>query len=199
MQRAIEQFRENIGYVRSLGAIHAALKAQTTPVLDLSDILRAELVMAVSALDHYIHEVVKIGVLEIYDGSRKDTPAFLRFPVRMDNVHQALASPTNTYWLESAIREHYSWQSFQQADKIADAIRLISEIKLWDEIANILGKSPQNVKQQLKLIVDRRNKIAHEADLDPTVPGIRWPIDEVLVNDSVDFIEQLAETIHSLM
>ena len=43
----------------------------------------------------------------------------------------------------------------------------------------------------LALIVDRRNKIAHEADMDPTSPGSRWPIDELLVQDVIDGLEQI--------
>ena len=62
MQTVINQFRANIVRVRDLGVIYSALKAQTTGAIDLSDILRTELVMAVSALDHYIHEIVRLGM-----------------------------------------------------------------------------------------------------------------------------------------
>jgi len=60
MQTVINQFRTNISRVRNLGSIFGALNSQTTSVLDLSDILRAELVLAVSALDHFIHELVRL-------------------------------------------------------------------------------------------------------------------------------------------
>jgi hypothetical protein len=71
---------------------------------------------------------------------------------------------------------------------------------LWDEVATKLGKSAKDVKQQLSAIVDRRNKIAHEADIDPTYSiGNRWNIDEVLVGDAVDFIEQVVESIHQVL
>ncbi|MBD2514999.1 hypothetical protein H6G93_08240 [Nostoc sp. FACHB-973] len=43
-------------------------------------------------------------------------------------------------------------------------------------------------------------KIAHEADIDPTFNiGNRWNIDELLVNDAVDFIEQVVESIHQIL
>jgi len=200
MKSAIDQFRENIVRVRSLGAIHGAIKAQTTIALDLSDILRAQLVLAASALDHYVHEVVRLGMLEIHAGHRNSTPAFLKFPITMENVHQTMTTPISVDWLETAIRTRNGWQSFQQPDNISNAIRLISDIRLWDEVALSLGaESSSLVKEQLKLIVERRNKIAHEADIDPTFPGKRWPIDEKLVNDATDFIEQIVETIHRLL
>ena len=59
--------------------------------------------------------------------------------------------------------------------------------------------SPQDVRRQLNLIVDRRNKIAHEADSDPTFPGSRWPIDEALVDEAVDFIEQVVESTYYVL
>lgn len=56
----------------------------------------------------------------------------------------------------------------------------------------------KDVKARLKLIVDRRNKIAHEADLDPTSPGFRWRIDGPMVKDAVDFIEHLGDAIYQV-
>ncbi|WP_293105383.1 HEPN domain-containing protein [Moorena sp. SIO3I6] len=63
-----------------------------------------------------------------------------------------------------------------------------------------MGKSATEIKQQLSIIVDRRNKIAHEADINPTLGlGDRWPINEKLVNDAVDFIEEVVESIHAVI
>ncbi|WP_228037154.1 hypothetical protein [Cuspidothrix issatschenkoi] len=41
----------------------------------------------------------------------------------------------NNSWLENEIRKEFSKLSFQTPDNIADAIRYISNKKLWDEIA----------------------------------------------------------------
>jgi hypothetical protein len=63
-----------------------------------------------------------------------------------------------------------------------------------------MSRSARDIKQQLSLIVDRRNKIAHEADIDPTLNlGDRWYIDEAMVNDAVNFIEQVVESIHQIL
>lgn len=202
MQAAIDQFRINIERVRNLGAIYEVLRGQTTTILDLSDILRAELVMVVSVLDHYIHEIVRLGMLEAYSGNRIQTPAFLRFQVTLESALHGISTPTSDSWLENQIRTRHSYQSFQYPDNIANAIRLISEVQLWNEVANHLAMRPQNVKRELMLIVDRRNKIAHEADMDvsfPALPGKRWPINDVWVDDAINFIEQIAETIYTVV
>ena len=66
----------------------------------------------------------------------------------------------------------------------------ISDKKLWDEVGAQMGKPKsediKQIKEQLSFIVERRNKIAHEADIDPSYNiGQRWPIDEDMVNDDV--------------
>ena len=199
MQVAIDQFRVNIARVRNLGVSHNILNAQTTAVIDLSDILRSELVMAVSALDHYIHEIVRLGMLEVYRGTRPETSAFLRFRISLERVRQMVKTPTSDDWLDNEIRERHGWRSFQQADHIADAIRLISDISLWEQVSTHLEMPAQDIKQELNLIADRRNKIVHEADMDPTPYDTRWPIDEVLVDDAINLIEQIVETVYDLL
>jgi len=249
MQSALDQFRISIARVRDLIAIHNSVKAQSTTALDLSDILRAALVLAVSALDYYVHEVVTLGMLKIHRGQRSEPnpprnssqSAFSRFQVSLGGARQerliamdiaswleneiqqsqgssflqqshtvsallpvissgVLNRLNNASWLEDEVRECLSYQSFQQPEKIADAIRLISDKKLWEEVAQTLGRSAKEVKQQLSAIVDRRNKIAHEADIDPTYNiGSRWNIDEVIVSDAVNFVEQVVESIYQIL
>ena len=217
MQSALDQFRISIGRVRDLIALHNSVKVQATSVLDVSDMLRAALVLAVSTLDYYVHEVVTLGMLEIHRGqSSEPMPSanttqspFSRFQVSLGGARQdrvaaidiaswleveiqqihgytflqqsytvsalipaisnsILNRLNNASWLEDEIRERLGYQSFQQADKIAEAVRYISDKKLWDEVANKMSKPTKDIKQQLNSIVDRRNKIAHEADIDPT-------------------------------
>ena len=250
MQSAFDQFNISIGRVRDLIALHNSIKAQSTPALDLSDILRSALVLAISALDFYVHEVVTLGILEIHRGQRLEPnlslnssqSAFSRIQVSLggarrermmavdiadwleSEIQQSYGDeflqqsytissllPTvssilldklnNVSWLEDEIREQFSYKSFQQPDKIADAIRYICDKKLWDEVAIIMGKPAKDIKQQLTSIVDRRNKIAHEADIDPTyfTLGKRWDIDEILVDDAVNFIEQVIKSLHQIL
>ena len=61
--------------------------------------------------------------------------------------------------------------------------------------APIAPPREKDVKLQLKLIVDRRNKIVHEADVDPTPPRTRYAISAWAVGTSLDFLEDLVEPI----
>ena len=199
MQSALDQFQGNIARVRNLGGIYRALEGQTTAAVDLSDLLRAELVLAVSALDQYIHELVRLGMLEINQGARQETPAFTRFSIPLRTVGQWLLDPDDEQWFDSEIRSQLGRRSFQQPDRIAEAVRLFSGDTLWVSVGRNLGLPEQDVRTRLQLIVDRRNKIAHESDLNPASFGDRWPIDTLLVDTAVEFIERVGEAIFAVV
>lgn len=198
MQLAQDSYRDAISRARLLGSLHSALALRVTTALDVSDLLRAQIVLGVSALDYYIHEITVRGMLQIYDGSRAPTPAFSRYKVSMDVALSNTSRAINRTRFESEIRERHSLLSFQQPEKIADAIRLITPVELWKRVAQHLALPEKQIKDDLSLIVTRRNKIAHEADIDPSYPGakMRWPITPTDVASSLAFIDKLCETIH---
>ena len=78
MLNAIQNFKDNINRVKEIGGLYDALSGLTTSIIDASGLLRSQIVMTVSALDHYIHEVTRHGMLEIFDGKRNPTDAFLK-------------------------------------------------------------------------------------------------------------------------
>ncbi|MFM7714263.1 MAG: hypothetical protein ACKO7A_16605, partial [Microcystis sp.] len=45
-------------------------------------------VFEILPLDYYIHEVVALGMLEIYRGQRSEPSAFSRFQVSLDGARQ---------------------------------------------------------------------------------------------------------------
>lgn len=114
MQSALDQFRISIGRVRDLIALHNSVKAQATGALDVSDMLRAALVLAVSALDYYVHEIVTLGMLEIHRGQRSEPipsanttqSAFSRFQVSLGGARQDRLTVIDlASWLEADIQQ----------------------------------------------------------------------------------------------
>ena len=104
MLNSIEQFREDIRRARAIGALFGSLGQLTIPVLDDTDLLRAQFVMAVSALDRYIHEITRVGMLEVLTGDRPQTIAFLRFQVGMESVMAGLFRNSETAWFDAVRR-----------------------------------------------------------------------------------------------
>lgn len=215
MLNPIEQFRENIIRVDTLGELHTTIGDAVPSEVDLTDLLRSQIVMIVSALDLYIHEITRTGMLEVYNKKRPQTGAFLWFQVPLESAMESIELVMQSIldvnedvrnkkewlddkWLDSEIRERHSYKSFQNPDDIADAIRLFSSCKLWQDVAEQLNLDVQNVKSRLIAIFKRRNQIVHEADLVPTYPGTttRWPISPADVSDTLDFIQNVCEAIH---
>lgn len=191
MQTALDVFRKGMQRTRALHALHGSFASQVTAAIDLADILRAEVVLAVSALDYFVHELTRMGMLECWSGARVQTDAFLRYQLPLSAV-PSLGSPlTAQQTFNSEIRAKHSFQSFQHPERIAYAIRLFSGVKLWEQVGSELGRPPQQIKSSLTLIIDRRNKIAHEDDADPSYPGQRWPIDRSMVEAIFDEIETI--------
>jgi hypothetical protein len=198
MRRALDQFKVNIERTKELSQTVSAINRITTSAVDLSDFLRAEIVSAVSALDYFVHEYVRIGMIEIYKGNRIATDAYYKFPIPLKSAHLVKINITDEQWLDEVIRTKHSWLSFQDPDRIADAIRLISPVSIWDVVGRAIGESPGDIKAHLKIIVDRRNKIAHEADMDPTSPNTRWPINKEIAEDAVNYIQKIVEAIYDI-
>lgn len=199
MQQAIDTLHASLDRVEHLGGLHKALLALTTAAVDSSDILRSQIVLSVSALDYYVHEITALGMVEVFERRRPPTDAYLKYRVTLGSWVSSGALPSGSSWFSAEVRERHSYLSFQQPDKIADAIRLISPIRLWRAVATHLTADEDSIKGQLRLIVDRRNKIAHEADIDPSYPGQRWPISENDVESTVLFLRTLCDAIHTVI
>ena len=199
MKMALNQFEGNLQRANDLCSLYKALRNQTTTALELSDILRSAIVMAVSALDHYIHQAVRIGMLDAYTGNFKQTEAFQRFQVSLASVAKQTADPTSSDWLDQEIHARHGWLSFEHPDKIADALRLVCDVNVWEDVGPRMGKSATDVKARLKTIVDRRNKIAHESDVNPSYSGERWPIDTCMIDDTIQFMRHLGASLYGLI
>lgn len=142
--------------------------------------------MRVSALDLYVHELVAQEMLSIFDGIRAPTPGYLRFQLSNETLHRirtstSLSGASAAFDLD--VRSQLAFITYQDPEKIADGVRLISTIELWNEIALKRGATSstkstiaKNLKKDISLIVQRRNKIAHEGDLQPMLPRDPWPI-----------------------
>jgi hypothetical protein len=197
MRKAYDQFKNNMKYVKELDYLFIHLKYNLHLPNDLTDILRAEWVYTVSAMDKLIHELVRIGMIEAFQNRRQRTPKFNSFGITTNTLFSNI---NNTgypaeYWFEQEIIEKHKYLAFQSPDKITEALSLIwNDQHKWQTLAASLGANQQTLTSQLKTIINRRNQIVHEADLDLST-GMRRNIDKVDIDDVVSFIEKLSEAI----
>ena len=199
MSGPLVQFNANLRQARDVLGLAVTIDVQTSGVIITNDLLRASLVAGVSALDHYVHEIVRELMIEIADGNRPSTEAFRRFPTTTDVTMRAAQALSARRWMDEAVRHQHGHLAFQHPDKIADAIRLVWDGELWPTVATSLGKDAGSMKRQIKLIVGRRNRIVHETDRDPTPPHDRWAINRSDVEQSLSTIESIVSTIDRIL
>jgi hypothetical protein len=190
-------------------ALHGYVVAQATGALQPDELLRAEWAARVSALDLYVHELVVTHVVGIFTGGRPVCPGFGRFQVSADalmRIQNARTPADRAAAFELEVRTRLSRVTYQAPDDIADGIRLVSPCSLWNEVALRLGASAATVttvagdiRRKLSVIVDRRNKIVHEGDLQPTVPRMPWPISRSDLADVTTFIASIVSAIEAIV
>jgi hypothetical protein len=190
-------------------ALHGYMANRVTAALQPDELLRAEWASRVSALDLYVHELVAQNLLRIFEGYRPVCPGFARLQVSGDalmRIQAATSAANRSTAFDLEVRTQLSRDTFQYPDDIADAVRLISPCKLWNEVALKLGATTttvtattESLKKRLSLIVDRRNKIVHEGDLQPTVPRTPWPISKADVSEVAKFINEIVSAIDSIV
>lgn len=160
-----------------------------------------------SALDLYVHELVAQTALKIFDGSKPLPTGFGKLAIGATNVLLYKANPTTfSNQIDLEIRASLERRTFQFPADIADGIRCISDIELWNELALAEGANEHTkiaqakaLKAQLTQIVNRRNKIVHEADLQPAIPRIPWPISASDVQIVSKFIKKIVGHIDHLV
>lgn len=198
MNSAIFQFRNNLRTIREIEVLYYHLKNTLRLPNDLSDLLRSEIVYSISALDKLIHELVKIGMIDIFCNRRVETSKYKNFTISLETQREISTTTIQPpeYWIEQEIVYKHRHLSFQDPQNIADALSLIwNEEHKWQKIASRIGIDQRTLKVQLKNIINRRNQIVHEADTD-IITGTKNPItdsDTVLI---VDFIEKIGEAIY---
>lgn len=201
MNNALSVFKANITSVRELASLHEYLCLNVKSPMSFDDLLRFQMVYSVSAFDKLIHDLVRIGMIEIFTGKRLPTPKYLNESLSMDAYNSlvtATVPPKEHIFSQEIIKKHKAL-SYQSPDKVSDGLSYIwDEKQKWKKIADRMAMDEEKVKTTLKLIVDRRNQIVHEADID-IVSGTKYPIATADCVATVSFVEKCGEEITKLV
>lgn len=174
--------------------IGAWLEGKATAELDRSECYRAAIVLVVSALDHYVHALILEAVEGMLYGARPPSQRFATLRVRLADASSNLGSG-KWAWVVSELREQHSIVTYQRPEKISDGLKWVDDRKqLWVRLGARMHLSAADLKTRLELLVDRRNRIAHEGDLDPTW-GTARPLTQPDVRDALAFVTELVSSI----
>ena len=179
------------GCDRAIGlrGIYEYLSGRAPAALNCDDILRSSLILAVSSFDLYLHDIIRTEILFRINSKKKVESLRLPFNLFLLNGISRVSA------IEECIRKDNSYKSFVAPDKLADCLRPLVNSP-WEKIADALNEPLPSCRNQLKNIVDLRNRIAHEADVNPNYGGIElWPIYSQDVEASIIFLRTLGAAI----
>ncbi|PMR63111.1 hypothetical protein C1A38_00585 [Verrucosispora sp. ts21] len=197
--------RRNLDYARSLATAGQHLDLLKVGAFEVSDVYRAAWVQSVAALDHWVRQEIRARMLRLV--AQPDVPkprGFKSFTISLGLVEQVqLGTKTLVEALDLQLREQ-GHLVYQNPDKIRDGFGLVHDVKgFWDRVARVLTEQSgdgvtftgKEVQEQLRQIVLRRHKIAHEYDEDPDDATRKRPIDGAVATQTIDYIEQLAAAV----
>lgn len=199
MNNAKRIFDTEIARIRSFGQLINHLK--TNGLHDnetYENINRMKIVFAVSAFDKFMHDIIKVGIIELFLGNRNHTNKYsnelIPISVLTKIYNQELIPAAMEF--ETSIYAKLKTISYQDPKKLADGLSFIwDEKQKWQKFASELGyPNDEQARSRLKLIITRRNAIVHESDLEPTT-NEKQNLDDISADDSVDFLENLANVI----
>ncbi|MEP6933807.1 MAG: hypothetical protein ABI988_07715 [Nitrospirota bacterium] len=169
--------------------------------MSFDDLLRSKIVYSVSAFDKLIHDLIRVGMVEIFMGKRQSTPKYLAepIPLRVAQQLRITSTPPPELLFEQTVRAKLKALSFQDPDKVSDGLSYIwNEDYKWQRIATIIGRDEKIARTTLKLITARRNSIVHEADMDPTTHS-KLPITRAESNGVASFLLDVGNAVCQLV
>lgn len=198
MLLAYKRFKELVNDTDNVETLYEYLAKTVKAPLDISDLLRWEWVQCISAFDKFIHDIVRIGILEIYQGQRMTTSKYNTFVIDMQTYNDMKNDPLKELAiLEQKITLKHSYLAFQDPGKVADALSYIwNENDKWRIIASRIGMNKNDCVTFLKNVVIRRNQIVHEGDY-TDIYSKRQDIFEPDVKEVKAFILKIGEAIYN--
>lgn len=197
MSMSYDAFCRNLSIVDDSLSTYCYLHQQS-PNMDVSVLLRSQMVIIVSAFDTYIHSRVIDYIVKCYCTAGQNFEISIDIPLELAYEMQGLEGYALEEKLRTALIQKLRKDSFQSPKSIEYALGMIGIKKIWNRVGDELDSNGQNIKDQLSLIVKRRNQIAHESDWD-SVNNSYLPISQDDVLGCLEFIRKLVKAIDTVI
>ena len=131
---------------------------------EAQNIYRSQIVFLESILDFYMHELVKYVLFQIFTNKWDRTEKYLNIEIPINHLNKHFNNLTDNKWFFDFITEKWSREVIQSFEVIKYNLNLIGIP--WDDIYKNLKRNNFDLKEFLKDLYKRRNKIAHQNDRD---------------------------------
>ncbi|WP_141018299.1 HEPN domain-containing protein [Azoarcus sp. DD4] len=140
----------------------------------LNDLRRTAVVMAVAAIDSYMHWLVFRRLSDVRrEGDLPKSLAKLSVPFSdLASLADALIAARRANreirpWVQvkNSVQKELLRETFQSYEQVANALALSGVEKGWSRTAVKIGCTANDIKERLNRIVHRRNQVVHEGDI----------------------------------
>ncbi|WP_182878230.1 DUF5655 domain-containing protein [Microbispora sp. H10670] len=203
---AFDEFLENLDFARGLVKAGRALAAMRAGVVDVKDMYRAAWSQSVAGLDHWItREITERAVVLALNPDLPRPPRFSKLEIPVDafeRVYQGngeLGEVLRRCW-----GERFARSTHQRPAQIKEGLSHVVEGDLWRKVAEVMSATgpqvkPDQIRERLDEIIDRRNRIAHTADRNPAPPPARAELNDGDVVEVIDWLEKVAQAILTVL
>lgn len=166
MLQSYQRFNKLVKDTENVEVLYRYFEESVAVPMDTSDLLRWQWVQCISAFDKLIHDLVRVGMLEIFSGSRSPTPKYYTFQIDIQTYEEMKSNRIGARLIfEQKVILKHGFLAFQDPNKVADALSFIwVENDKWGKISSQMGMNKNECTTYLKNIVIRRNQIVHEGD-----------------------------------
>lgn len=198
MSRSKELYERNIASLNNIDIIYQFMD-KNAPLVDSSYLLRAKYVLIISAFDTYMHEIIIDKACDLFFTEKIPPDSVIELPLnKIQNIMKQESQIEQQQILIAELKRLMSSDSFQSPKSIEYALSLLGIKKPWVSMSEHFGIPGKDIHDTLALIVNRRNKIAHESDIDPQTKEL-IDIDYSVVSECSDFISKLVTEIDYLI
>lgn len=97
-----------------------------------------------------------------------------------------------------SVKKILSKDSYQSPKSVEFALSMVNMKNIWSKVGKLIGMSTEDVKTNLGLIILRRNKIAHEADIENLVSMKKSEIERTDVEEVIVFLNNVVLAIDKI-
>jgi len=181
------------------------------PFTVAADMRRLSVVMAVAALDTYMHSLVVTRAYTQWPlpgGLARLDVSFEALLAQADEAKEAARRGRRNFRprvsVKRRLRDRLLRETFQSYDGVSTALGMAGLSGRWKEIGKQMSPEmqPAEIRAHLDAIVMRRNQIVHEGDYERKERPQRaktTPMSESQARADIDFIAQLVDAIHSVI
>lgn len=186
-------FDKQVGAIKVISAMYEYLQ-NNAAALDSTALLRAEYVLIISAFDSYLHNVVRKKLSNNFLAGELSGCDIKLSLESFSIINSATNINEKKQLLDLEIRKALEKDSYQSPKSVNYAMDAIGIKKIWKKSESVFNDTGEHIKDQLSLIIKRRNQIAHESDID-FLSGELRTIDSQTVDECRNFITKLVTSI----